>query len=384
MELLKVLIIPDKFKGTLPAGKAALAIARGWRRSRPQDELELLPLTDGGDGFGEAMAALLDARPRQIRAKNAAHQTCTVRWWWEPSTRTAIIESAGVIGLAMLPPGKRVPFELDSFGLGMLIRHMAKIGARSCIVGLGGSATNDAGFGLARALGWEFYDSKGRALTRWPELSGLGRIAAPRKRTWPKLIMAATDVRNRLLGSLGATRIYGPQKGLSGEELVSAERCLRNLSNKFERQTGRRCSGVPGAGAAGGLGFGLMAFCGARLQPGFSLFAHKAGLSRRLRKVDLVLTGEGRIDRSTFMGKGVGAIAQLCRQKGIPCIGFAGEACGAGFASRGFSKVRTLTELATAREAKQRASYWLERLAAATACDFEALSRRSNGVRSRP
>src|SRR5215472_3879377 len=142
--MLRVLIAPDKFKGTLSAADAAQAIAQGWHHARPKDALELVPITDGGDGFGQVMASLLKARPRKISTINAAHQPCKCTWWFEPRTKTAIIESARVIGLAMLPPKKFHPFELDTFGLGAVVNAARAAGARQCLVGIGGSATNDA------------------------------------------------------------------------------------------------------------------------------------------------------------------------------------------------------------------------------------------------
>jgi len=371
--LLKVLIAPDKFKGTLSAREAAHAIAEGWRRGRATDELELLPITDGGDGFGESMADLLGAGPRTLRTLNAARKPCLARWWWEPLTRTAIIESARVIGLAMLPAGRFHPCALDTFGLGKLLQHVTRAGARRCLLGIGGSATNDGGFGLARALGWEFLERSGRGIEQWTELVNLARISAPQKQTWPKGLVVAVDVQNPLLGPRGATRIYGPQKGLRPRELPRAERCLRQLSNVMEHQFGLRLSSIPGAGAAGGLGFGLMAFCGAGLEPGFDLFASKAQLVRRLRRADLVLTGEGRIDRSTFMGKGVGRLAKLCSESRIPCLGLAG------FASRGsdcrgrLSRVYGLTEVTSLSKAMGEPAIWLKELAAKAARNCQTL-----------
>ena len=160
---LKVLIIPDKFKGTLTAREAAETIARGWRKIRPEDTLELLPMSDGGDGFGEVMGKLINARIQTTPTVDAAHRPCQSQWWWEPKTKTAIIESARVIGLAMLPPGKFHPFALDTFGLGKVIQAAARKGAKRCLVGIGGSATNDGGFGMARGC-WAggFWTSRGR------------------------------------------------------------------------------------------------------------------------------------------------------------------------------------------------------------------------------
>jgi glycerate kinase len=360
---LKVLIIPDKFKGTLPAPAAAEAIARGWRKARPGDLLSLLPMSDGGDGFGEVTSALLKARVQRVKTVDAAHRRCVAKWWWEPSTRTAIIESAAVIGLAMLPPKRFRPFRLDTSGLGAVVRAAVQKGARRCLMGVGGSATNDGGFGLARALGWVFLDRQGEVIEGWTGLSQLARIRPPQRRRWFTSFVVATDVQNRLLGRKGATRIYGPQKGLRPQDFALAERCLSRLARVAKAQLGRDFAREPGAGAAGGLGFGLLAFLGVELQPGFDLFARQAALERRLRTADLVVTGEGAIDVSTLMGKGVGQIARRCRQLKIPCIALAGRVSASSGRRAFFTQAHALTELTTLAQAKARPAYWLERLA---------------------
>lgn len=328
---MKILIIPDKFKGTLTAGAVADAIARGWRKARPNDVIEQLPMSDGGDGFGEVMGLLLGAEVQKVKTVDAAHRPCEASWWWEPMTKTAVIESANVIGIAMLPPGEFHPFELDTFGLGAVIRAAAAKDARRCIIGIGGSATNDGGFGMARALGWEFWDKDDAPIERWTELNRLARISSSNSTRYFDELIVAVDVQNHLLGIRGATRIYGPQKGLRPEDLKKAEECLRTLVAVECGATSRfwwrwqTLANEAGAGAAGGLGYGLMTFLGARPESGFSLFASVANLSGHLRKADLVITGEGRIDKSTTMGKGVGFIALECSGKNIPCIAFAGS-----------------------------------------------------------
>ncbi len=176
---LRVLIVPDKFKGTLSAGAAAAAIARGWRKARPRDRLILLPMSDGGDGFGEVISGLLNAKPQTISAIDAARRPCAAHWWWEPKTRTAIIESAKLIGLAMLPPKEFHPYALDTAGLGAIIPALAAAGAKRCLAGIGGSATNDGGFGLARALGWEFLDRAGCPLSNGPPWTSWRASALP-------------------------------------------------------------------------------------------------------------------------------------------------------------------------------------------------------------
>jgi len=360
---LHVLIIPDKFKGTLTAAAAAQAIARGWHRARAGDSLDLLPMSDGGDGFGEVTRALLKARVQYVKTVDAAHRSRLARWWWEPRTRTAIIESAAVIGLAMLPPKRFHPFQLDTLGLGAVVRAAVKRGARRCLLGIGGSATNDGGFGLARALGWEFLDRTGDSIEQWTSLSRLERIRAPRRRRWFSALLVATDVQNRLLGARGASRVYGPQKGLREQDFALAERCLGRMAQVVRRELGHDFAREPGAGAAGGLGFGLMAFLGAEMQPGFDLVARQASLERRLSAADLVVTGEGAIDRSTLMGKGVGQVGRRCRQLKIPCIGLAGMVDISPGAGTCFAQTHALTQLTSVAQAKARPGYWLERLA---------------------
>lgn len=362
---MKILIIPDKFKGTLTASAAAEAIARGWRKARPRDPIALLPMSDGGDGFGEVMSGVPGAKGRKIKTVDAAHRKCEANWWWEPKTKTAIIESANVIGLAKLPPGQFHPFQLDTFGLGKLIQVAAQAGARQCIIGIGGSATNDGGFGLARALGWRFFDNGGNTIECWTELHRLDHISAPKRRQWFRKLIVAVDVRNPLLGARGATRVYGPQKGLRPPQFREAERNLQRLAAVVHKNRRRSQSAAttPGAGAAGGLGFGLMAFLGARPEPGFNLFARFANLDTRLRAAELVITGEGCIDNSTFMGKGVGEIARRCRKWKIPCIAVAGDIAARRLASRLFFKAHALSELTTIEAAKSEARFWLDQLA---------------------
>jgi glycerate kinase len=204
---LRVLIVPDKFKGTLTAQAAAEAIARGWRKARPMDMLDLLPMSDGGDGFGEVASSLLGAERQAVRTVDAAHRPCLARWWWQSATATAVIESAGVAGLAMLPAGRFHPFDLDTSGLAAVVRAAAWKGARRCLFGLGGSATCDAGFGLARALGWSFLDGNGRPIERWNNLDKLSRLHAPPRLRWFDETVVAVDVRNSVASASVRDRV---------------------------------------------------------------------------------------------------------------------------------------------------------------------------------
>jgi glycerate kinase len=364
---LRVLICPDKFKGTLTAGDAAGAIAAGWRKARPADALELLPISDGGDGFGELLGRQLGAVERSVQTVDAAHRPVRACWWWEPKSRTAIIESARVIGLAMLPAGKFHPFQLDTFGLGKVLRAAAKLCPRRTLIGIGGSATNDGGFGLARALGWEFVGAAGEVLECWTRLEDLEAIVPPTRPPALGELIVAVDVRNRLLGARGCTRVYGPQKGIRPEDLQPAERCLRRLARIANRLRPVRSgfASLPGSGAAGGLGFGLVMFAGARVVSGFDLFAEQSGLSRRIAAADVVITGEGAIDQTTLaMGKGVGGVAKLCRRMRKPCLGMGGVVLERGRARRLFTEVHALApDLTTPELARNHAGKWLRELA---------------------
>lgn len=364
-----VLIAPDKFKGTLTAREAADAIALGWHRARPEDSLELLPISDGGDGFGEVMGELLGAKWRQIKTLDAAHRSCSATWWWDPASRTAVVESARVIGLAMLPKGKFHPFELDTFGLGAMLHAAHRAGAKQIIVGIGGSATNDGGFGMARALGWRFLDADGIAIEDWTALDRLAVVHPPATR-WTATITVAVDVQNPLLGARGASRVYGPQKGLRPQDFRKAECCLRRLATVLKQQHGLEAARNPGAGAAGGLGFGLMVFANAEFQSGFDLVATHSNLKARLKQADNVITGEGAIDHTTAMGKGCGEVARLCEKLRIPCIGLGGRVISSPQARRMFTQVSGLTGLTSAEEACRRPAFWLRRLAEQTASNL--------------
>jgi glycerate kinase len=373
MSALKVLIVPDKFKGTLRADEAAEAIAAGWRSARPEDVLELLPMSDGGDGFGEIIGALLQANRETISTVNAAHEPVRVSWWWSESSRTAIVESASVIGLAMLPPGLFHPFELDTLGLGQLLLRICHQHPQSrLIAGIGGSATNDGGFGMARGLGYRFMDLQDYHLDRWARLDGLQHIRALQHPISFSEVIIATDVQNRLLGPQGASRIYGPQKGLRPEDFPIAERCLTRLTEVVRSDLGLDCAEEPGTGAAGGLGYGLRVFLNGKFEPGFDIFARLSNLEQKIAAADLVITAEGAIDAQTDMGKGTGAIAKLARAQKRRSIGLAGFLPQK--ENRAFDLALAIApELTDVEESKRNAAPWLQKLAALASTKFPTL-----------
>ena len=268
----------------------------------------------------------------------------------------------------MLPKEKFHPFDLDTFGLGKVLQAAQRAGAKKIIVGIGGSATNDAGFGVARALGWRFSDRQGDVIESWAGLDKLSTIHQP-KTSSASWIVVAVDVQNPLLGMRGATRVYGPQKGLRPEDFPHAERCLRRFVTILKRQFGFDFARVPGTGAAGGLGFGLMNIAGATFQPGFELVATHARLEQRLRTVDLVVTGEGSLDRTTAMGKGCGEIAGLCNTRRIPCVALGGRVAKLEIGKL-FIQTGGLTDLTSPADAMRRPAFWLARLSEKTASNL--------------
>ena len=370
---MRVLIIPDKFKGTLRADEAASAIAAGWQNVRSDDQLELLPMSDGGDGFGEIIGRLIGAQKQTSATVNAAHEPIQASWWWSTSSRTAVVESANVIGLAMLPPGRFHPFELDTLGLGQLLHFIGRHhpGAR-LIIGIGGSATNDGGFGMARGLGFRFLDGNGASLDRWLNLPSLAKVQVPDQPPSFSNVTIACDVQNPLLGPNGASRIYGPQKGLRPEDFESADKSFTRLVEVVRSQMKMDCSNEPGTGAAGGLGYGLRVFAHGAFEPGFGIFSRLANLPQKIAAADLVITAEGSIDAQTEMGKGTGAIAALARQHKKRCIGLAGylpqKENGAFDLALGLAP-----DLTSIDEAKRRPAHWLEKLSALAASKLPLL-----------
>jgi glycerate 2-kinase len=325
---MQILIVPDKFKGCLTSHEAARAIASGWAKIRPRDKLDLLPMADGGDGFGPVFGNLLNAQKQSCETVDFTGQSMLSSWWHSPATRTAVCESAEVIGFRARRDVNHHPFQFDTYGLGEVLLDIANAGIRRLYIGLGGSATNDGGFGLARSLGWKFLDASASEIIRWTDLQQLVRVEPPaytlaNRGAIPEIIIVG-DVLNPLLGPEGATCIYGPQKGLKENEIAKAEACLARLAAVMEGQLDESYSVKPGAGAAGGLGFGLMVFFGGNFQSGAAVFSELAQLKSRIQASDFILTGEGSLDHQTLMGKGVGFLADLASHYGKPCACLAG------------------------------------------------------------
>jgi len=223
---------------------------------------------------------------------------------------------------------------------------------------------------MARALGWRFFTRKGGEIVRWTELVDLADARPPSPMRLFRQVTVAVDVRNRLLGKLGCSRVYGPQKGLNEDDFPIAEKALGRLARVMARRRGEDRAKLPGAGAAGGLGFGLAVFTGARLSPGFAMISRALGLPRLIRHADLVVTGEGMLDRSTAMGKGTGELASLCAAIRRPCLGLGGQVKDRNALQSRFAMCRAITDLVSTEEALRRSDHWLESLGAAAADDW--------------
>ncbi|TAM73899.1 glycerate kinase [bacterium] len=320
---MRLVIAPDKFKGSLSAAAVASSVARGWRSVRQGDEIALCPMADGGEG---TVAAFVDAGFRAITRSVRGPLGAPVDATYAFDGATAVIEMAAASGLALLDEGSRDAANATTYGTGELIADALALGARRIVVGIGGSATNDGGAGCMQALGARLLDGGGNELAGGgAALAQLARIDVsgldPRLRTLR--LDVACDVDNPLTGPRGASAIYGPQKGADQALVARLDGALAHFAHVVRRDLGVDPAEVPGAGAAGGLGYGLMAFLGAAPRPGVELVAELRGLERLLAGAALCITGEGRVDQQTLMGKTVSGVARLSRAHRVRTVAIA-------------------------------------------------------------
>jgi glycerate kinase len=303
-----------------------------------------VPMADGGEGTAEAICDGLGGSWLKCKAHDPLGREIEARYAYLEGKKLAVMEMSEAAGMRRLRPSEYDVDLASTFGVGEMILDGAKRGAQEIIIGLGGSATNDGGFGMARSLGFRFYAAAKELHGPLHELEQLTRIVTPSPgatrpplpegedrgegkelRSLPK-IMAAADVRNPLLGENGATRVFGPQKGVTLDKLDIFERVLTKLADVVGKEFGFDFRNEPGAGAAGGLGFGLMSFCGAKVRPGFDVVAESIGLESKMKDVDLVITGEGSLDRQTLEGKTPAGVARLARKLGKRVYAIVGRA----------------------------------------------------------
>lgn len=330
MSSVRVVIAPDSFKGSLSARSVAAALATGWLRVRPRDVVRRVPIADGGEGTVDALVGAWDGRIVDVRVTGPRGEPVTAAVGLSADGRTAVIEMAAASGLSLVSSARRNPNVTTTYGTGELIKAALDAGARRIIVGVGGSATNDGGAGMAQALGVRLEDRHGAELPRGgAALQQLATVdvANVDVRLRDTEFIVAADVTNPLTGPRGASWVFGPQKGAQLGDVELLDGALGHYARIVEEQlrSGGDCwATLPGAGAAGGLAFGLIAFCAATVRSGAAVVLEAVGLDAHIAAADLVITGEGRLDGQSVYGKAPFAVAQLARPRRKPVIAVAG------------------------------------------------------------
>lgn len=323
---MKIVVAPNALKGSLSARQAALAIATGIRRSIPDAEVIQIPVADGGDGIIDVFHDVFGGEMIRVKVPGPLFDEVEAEYLYLPEKSTAIVEMARASGLSLLREEQRCTGKATTLGTGALCKDALDRGAKTIIVGLGGSATTDGGIGFAAALGARFFDKNNSELL--PIGDSLGDIAgidlsgltANTGVQW----VAVCDVDNPLTGPRGAAAVYGPQKGASQTDVARLDAGLDNLSRCVQKQLGFNHSGRSGVGAAGGLGFGLVSFFGAELQPGVDVVLDAVELNEAIKDADLVITAEGGIDEQTAYGKAPAGVGLRSKQFDVPCVVIAG------------------------------------------------------------
>ncbi len=320
-----ILIAPDSFKESLDAFTVARLLKAGIEKSLPDAVIDTVPVSDGGEGFLKVLTTGTGGTFRTISVHDALMRPIKAEIGISGDKHTAFIEMAVANGLEMILPEERNPLIASTFGTGEMIKHAIKTGCKKIVIGIGGSATNDGGAGMAQALGAKFLDKNGKEL-----LPGGGQLSqlceinlSGFEKNFPEIVVAC-DVSNPLTGPNGASVIYGPQKGATPEMVQQLDTSLRNYAEIVRKQLNIDIGNIPGAGAAGGLGGGLIAFTGAKPANGFQLVAEILDLENRIARADFVITAEGKLDGQTINGKAPFGIAQLAKKHGKPVIGVAG------------------------------------------------------------
>jgi glycerate 2-kinase len=355
---IRILIAPDKFKGSLGASEVAENIAQGLRDILTDAKIDIVPVADGGEGTADVICNALKGSWFKCNAHDPLGRKIKCRYTIIEKRKLGVIEMSEAAGMKRLHAEERDVDRASTFGVGEMILDATRRGAKQIIVGLGGSATNDGGFGLARALGFRFFDEKEKELKGMvSQLLQLRRIvrskvdglaaASSYSKVRPlqhERIVAAADVRNPLLGQNGATRVFGPQKGATDDKIDMLECALTRLAEVILQEFGFDYRNELGAGAAGGLGFGLMSFCGATIRPGFDVVAEAIELESRMKDVDIVITGEGSLDTQTLEGKTAAGVATMARKFGKRVYAIVGRTSEDREVHELFDGVYTLTE----------------------------------------
>ena len=326
---MKILIAPDSFKESLSALEVCHAIQSGFKQVFPDADYSLLPMADGGEGTSEVLSYALGGHWQQVAIHDPLMQPITAKYLLLEND-TAVIEIAAACGLHLLKPNERNPLITSSYGVGEMIADAIDKGAKRIIIGLGGSSTNDAGLGMLMALGVKFYDYDGNSIAQGGvQLARLYRIddSSLYSKLLDTVFTVACDVTNPLCGASGASAIFGPQKGANSEQVAMLDNALNNFAIVCNQHfnDNKDYQNTAGAGAAGGLGFALMSFCKAQLQSGFDTVASAVNLAEHIANADLVITGEGKLDAQTSMGKVADGVSKLAHANHKPIIAICGS-----------------------------------------------------------
>jgi len=325
---MKIVIAPDSFKGSLTSPEVCRAIQAGVLAALPEAETVLVPIADGGDGTARTLVEGTGGELLTATVTGPLGEPVEAEYGVLGDGSTAVTEMAAASGLTLVPPERRNPLYTTTRGTGELIAAALDRGCRTLIVGIGGIATNDAGMGMAQALGARFLDEGGEEVPATGE--GLGRltridVSGLDPRLKETTVRVASDVDNPLYGERGAAYVYGPQKGATPEIVAKLDTGLRRFADVVSRDVGVEVADLPGAGAAGGLGAGLVAFCGATLEPGVRIVLGAVGLDEKLAGAEVVFVGEGRIDFQTAFGKAPSGVAELARKHGCAVLAIGGS-----------------------------------------------------------
>ncbi|MDN5566514.1 MAG: glycerate kinase [Psychrobacter sp.] len=326
---MKILIAPDSFKESLSALEVCQSIQSGFKQVFPEANYTLLPMADGGEGTLEVLSYALDGQWQQVAIHDPMMRPISAKYLLL-ANHTAVIEIAEACGLHLLTPNERNPLITSSYGVGEMIADAIDKGANRIIIGLGGSSTNDAGLGMLMALGIRFYDYDGNSIAQGGiQLARLQRIDASslHAKLSKTVFEAACDVTNPLCGASGASAIFGPQKGANSEQVAMLDNALNNFAVVCNQHfnNDKDHQNIAGAGAAGGLGFALLTFCNAQLQSGFDTVAKAVHLAEHIAVADLVITGEGKLDAQTAMGKVASGVSHLSKTNNKPVIAICGS-----------------------------------------------------------
>lgn len=324
---MKILLAPDKFRGSLEAPQVCEAMAEGIRMVSSEIEVVSLPMADGGEGTLDLLLWYSGGKKQFAKVQDPLGRTIEAEYGISADSKTAFIEMATASGLRLLKSEERNPLKTSTFGTGELIKIVVESGVENIILGIGGSATTDAGIGMAAALGWQFLDVDGKELK--PIGENLVKIKEIKQPTLPLYktslnIKVACDVTNPLFGESGAAYIYGPQKGADKEAVELLDKGLQNIAEVFNKDFGKDYAQIAGTGAAGGLGFGLMSFVNAELKEGVKLLMDFCDFDKNLKEVNLIITGEGKIDSQTLQGKLIKGITDKATHIKIPIVAICG------------------------------------------------------------